>query len=105
MEEIATSWREILEQKLVIVCFREGSDEIVGLNFCHAKTLQDANGKLPKHFPYTTIADPFYFVFNKVNIFEKYNVDKYLSAFGLSVGRKYRGCGIAANILKARYVH
>lgn len=37
-----------------------------------------------------------------VNIFAKYNVDKYLSAFGLSISPKYRGRGIAKYILKAR---
>lgn len=38
----------------------------------------------------------------KVDVFQKYNVDKYLSALGLSVDAKYRGRGIATEILKAR---
>lgn len=37
-----------------------------------------------------------------VDIFTKYNVDKYLSAFGLSIAPKYRGRGIAKYILRAR---
>lgn len=36
------------------------------------------------------------------NIFEKYNVDQYLTAFGLCVNPDYRGRGIATEMLKAR---
>lgn len=37
-----------------------------------------------------------------VNLFERYGVDKYLTAYGLSVNSRYRGRGIATEILKAR---
>lgn len=36
------------------------------------------------------------------NVYEFYNVDKYLTAFGLSVNTDYRGRGIATMMLKAR---
>lgn len=41
---------------------------------------------------------------NCPNVFEKYNVKKYLSGFGLCVHPDYRGLGIAVEILKARYI-
>lgn len=37
------------------------------------------------------------------NAFEFYNVDKYMSALGLSVNSKYRGRHIGEYILKARF--
>lgn len=36
------------------------------------------------------------------NVYEFYNVDKYLTAYGLSVHTDYRGRGIATMMLKAR---
>lgn len=36
------------------------------------------------------------------NVQEVYNFDKHVGAFGLSVDKKYRGRGIATEILKAR---
>lgn len=41
-------------------------------------------------------------VTDTVDVFKKYNIDKYMSAFGLSVSPKYRGRGIAEQILRAR---
>lgn len=34
MLEIVKIWEEFLQQKVSLVCFKEGSDEIVGLNLC-----------------------------------------------------------------------
>lgn len=36
------------------------------------------------------------------NVFEVYNTDQYLSAYGLCVNPEYRGRGIATEMLKAR---
>lgn len=42
------------------------------------------------------------FISSQVDVFEKFKVDAYLTAYGLSVSRKYRGRGIATEILRAR---
>lgn len=39
----------------------------------------------------------------KVNVFEKYGVDKYMTAFGLSVDPSYRGAALGGHLLNARY--
>lgn len=44
----------------------------------------------------------FVYISSLVNIYEDFQVDSYLTAYGLNVSRKYRGRGIAAEILKAR---
>lgn len=36
------------------------------------------------------------------NVYEAYNVDKYLTAYGLCINPVYRGRGIASEMLKAR---
>jgi GNAT superfamily N-acetyltransferase len=44
----------------------------------------------------------FDFCIEKVNVFERYNVEYYLHGFGLCVNREYRGRNIATEMLKAR---
>lgn len=39
----------------------------------------------------------------QANVFEKYGVNKYMNAFGLSVNPKYRGASLGAHLLSARY--
>lgn len=42
------------------------------------------------------------YLLDQFDIFEHYEVDRYLSAFGLSVMPWYRGRGIALKLLEAR---
>lgn len=42
------------------------------------------------------------FLLEQFDVFEHYEVDRYLSAFGLSVMPWYRGRGIASKLLEAR---
>lgn len=43
-----------------------------------------------------------HFILSQVDVFKKFKVDAYLTAYGLSVSRKFRGRGIATEILRAR---
>lgn len=40
-----------------------------------------------------------------VNMFEKYNVDKYLGCICMSVAPQYQGLSIGQRLLEARYVY
>lgn len=103
MNEFVTLWRGALKQKIAVACFREGSDELVGLNLLCVMTEQDQkNLPEPKSMPFITVFSAILAVFNSENVFKKYNVDKYVSALGLSVDPKYRGLGLSTHILKAR---
>lgn len=42
-------------------------------------------------------------VSKKANVYEKYGVDKYMTAFGLSVNPSYRGAALGGHLLNARY--
>ncbi|ETN62229.1 hypothetical protein AND_006082 [Anopheles darlingi] len=66
--------------RLTVVCYKEGSKELVGANLL---VMSMANDKV-----------------DFMNL--RYGVDMYLTAYGLSVNTRFRGLGIATEILKAR---
>lgn len=41
LEDYKLAWRPMIEQKVPLVCFKEGSDEIVGINMLFVKTKDD----------------------------------------------------------------
>lgn len=43
-------------------------------------------------------------VTRSVDIFSKYGVDKYLTAYGLVVDPQWRGCNVGKELLLARYL-
>lgn len=49
--------------------------------------------------------EAFRYLSKDLNLFEKYNVNSYMSAFGLCVSKKYRGRRIGLELLKARYAY
>uniref|UniRef100_A0A336LMK9 CSON004143 protein n=1 Tax=Culicoides sonorensis TaxID=179676 RepID=A0A336LMK9_CULSO len=97
-------WRNMLKQKLVLACFRENSKEIVGLNMLKVQFKDDKldYGATITGKPWSTVSSALMYVAKRIDPFEKYNVDKYLTSLGLSVNKKYRRRGIATEILKAR---
>lgn len=96
-------WRSLLKQQITLVCYKDGSDEIISVNILGVITKEDKDSVYKAEgFPWTQIFGTLTYVSNKVDVMEKYNVDKYITAFGLSVSPKYRGRGIACEMLKAR---
>uniref|UniRef100_A0A1L8DAK4 N-acetyltransferase domain-containing protein n=1 Tax=Nyssomyia neivai TaxID=330878 RepID=A0A1L8DAK4_9DIPT len=97
-------YRRMLEKKITLICTREGSDEIVGINVLEPAMKDDEKIVLPEGTDASVldllIASEF--VMKNAAIYEKYAVDKYISAWGLFVFPKYRGMGIGGEILKAR---
>lgn len=102
-EEIQGLWKLMMEQKLSLVCFKEGSDEIIGINILGMalKEEQDDECKLEGK-AWKKIYGTEVFVFSKFNCFDNLNTDKYICAFGLSVQPKYSGRKIGGEILRAR---
>lgn len=101
LQEILDFWQGYINQNLTLACFKEGSDELIGLNVMYLETFDsphyECQGEKWKY-----VHDAIEYTLNKVNIFEKYGVDKYLSAMGLTVDDRYQGRGIAKEIVKAR---
>lgn len=126
VEDYLRSCRKQIPTKTSLVCFREDSDEIVGLNITYVthkndpfwknvkelvkfivcipvsvhsfiiKLLQAQSVEYKKHMKITQICR------GNVDIFEKYNVSKCLGCICLSVAPKYRGLGIGQRLLEAR---
>ncbi|XP_065079162.1 uncharacterized protein LOC135702089 [Ochlerotatus camptorhynchus] len=102
MEEVVQLWKVMLPERLSLVCFREGSDEIVGVNVLAVATKSDKGALKFTSATFQTIFDTIGYVSQQANVYERYRVDCYLNAMGLSVDPSYRGRGIATELLKAR---
>uniref|UniRef100_A0A1B0GJK5 Uncharacterized protein n=1 Tax=Lutzomyia longipalpis TaxID=7200 RepID=A0A1B0GJK5_LUTLO len=99
----ASVWCGVLKQKISVVCFKENSNEICGLNILEIleKDVKE-NGmeiQIPKIQAVMKALD---FMKAKADPYNRYGVDKFLHAMGLLVVPKYRGLGISTEILKAR---
>lgn len=123
-------WRSIIKQKTVLVCFKEGSDEIVGITmncilckgdytFCAWIKFLVLNLYLEFRQLYRACIHRKYSLLKQYNTFkranavvdllledvyplEEYGVNEFLTAAGLCVARNYRGRGIGVQLLKTR---
>lgn len=41
VEDYVRMWRTAMEQKMTLVCFKEGSDEIIGFNITYVSSKND----------------------------------------------------------------
>ncbi|XP_055645266.1 uncharacterized protein LOC129781717, partial [Toxorhynchites rutilus septentrionalis] len=102
VEDLRNVWRELVKQRLSIVCFREGSDEIVGMNMLYLADKNDTKDYTSKGDRWQDVVDAVVYFSGQSNVFERYQVNEYLGALGLSVSPNYRGRGIATELLRAR---
>ncbi|XP_055710550.1 uncharacterized protein LOC129806178 [Phlebotomus papatasi] len=93
---------EDIAQKTSLVCFKEGSDEICGLNVLrvHEKDAKEEERKISDKKT-QEMFKTFAFIEKNADLYYRYEVDKYLHAFTLLVLPKYRGIGLSTEILKA----
>ncbi|XP_055586148.1 uncharacterized protein LOC129738858 [Uranotaenia lowii] len=99
--EIQGFWRWCFSRRMTIVCYREGSNEIVGANLLDVVTPVKSPTEL-KSQHIRDIVGLMDYVGEQCNVFEKYGVDRYMTAYGLAIDSRYRGRGIATEMLKAR---
>ncbi|XP_035781612.1 uncharacterized protein LOC118460950 [Anopheles albimanus] len=102
VDEIAALWREFVQFRLVLVCFKEGSEEIAGMNMLFVSSANDPDTYEPRGEIWRCIYQLVEYTSKQARVFERYQVSDYLAAMGLSVAPKYRGRGIATEILRAR---
>ncbi|GAB0087128.1 hypothetical protein DMENIID0001_014050 [Sergentomyia squamirostris] len=102
VESFRKAWKVILATKVTLVCFREGSDEIIGINCLNVtqKGVEDFTENYGGSCG--DIIKTLGFVSESGDLFNRYQVDKYISGYGLLVLRKNRGLKIGVEILKAR---
>lgn len=102
LREICMLWQNVLEQNIVLACFKKDCQEIVGLNMVCVVTrenFKDFKLEVRKDNAWKAVHD---FALSQFNLFDRYNVDKILIAYGLSVSKQHRRKGIATEILRAR---
>ncbi|XP_049547971.1 uncharacterized protein LOC125959204 [Anopheles darlingi] len=97
-------WKHAFSRRLTVVCYKEGSKELVGANILGISLANDKvdSSNLFKSEKSKKIFGIHNYMSEVVNLYERYGVDMYLTAFGLSVNTRFRGLGIATEILKAR---
>uniref|UniRef100_A0A182J1P0 N-acetyltransferase domain-containing protein n=1 Tax=Anopheles atroparvus TaxID=41427 RepID=A0A182J1P0_ANOAO len=103
-EEVVGFWMHCFSERMTVVCYKEGSKEMVGANLLAVKEINNSVdiSKLIRSAGMQKLIAVNEYMTETVNLFERYGVDKYLTAYGLSVNNRYRGRGIATEILKAR---
>lgn len=127
IEDSVRIWKDILQQRMVHVCFKNDSHEIVGLNFNYVSSRDDRlffgdvisnnrkiNSERIFHQIFLQIKSKSFMQNMKVysilhnhgnfDVFAKYGVDSYLSSFGVYVPREYAGRKIGEKILEARLI-
>ncbi|KXJ70647.1 uncharacterized protein LOC109412744 [Aedes albopictus] len=97
-------WRWVFDQKMTIVCYKEGSDEIIGVNLLFVKLASDVKKDVVVRSQSTRdiVEIHGYMMTERFNVFNLLHVDQYLNAVGLAINRRYRGLGIATEMLRAR---
>uniref|UniRef100_A0A1L8DAT3 N-acetyltransferase domain-containing protein n=1 Tax=Nyssomyia neivai TaxID=330878 RepID=A0A1L8DAT3_9DIPT len=95
-------WAKVQQDKICLVCFREGSDEIMGMNFLKI-TQKDAIDPPTNYCKSTSdVLNTMDYIAQQGNLFEHYGVDKFINGYGLIVPPKNRGLKLGVEILKAR---
>ncbi|XP_059619201.1 uncharacterized protein LOC132263452 [Phlebotomus argentipes] len=95
-------WQKVVQDKLCLVCFREDSDEIVGMNFL--KVTQKDWEEEPTDYgeACNDILKAMDFIAESGNLYDHYQVDKLISGYGLLVPPQFRGLKLGVELLKAR---
>lgn len=117
IKSFVRTWRSIINQKTVLVCFRKGSDEIVGITMNYIVRKYDYLRLYLSFYRLRPLAvDPEVVlkwnnmndinqsIYKNFNEFKHYGVNEYLTSAGLAVAWKYRGRGIGAKLLKTREI-
>jgi ribosomal protein S18 acetylase RimI-like enzyme len=106
VKEFRDFWSAAMTEKLSIGCFRnDGSDELVGANVLLVSSKEDCCDEQCLAIKDQDVADVMTvlgYASLQFDIYETYNVDQYLTAYGICVNPEYRGRGIATEMLKAR---
>ncbi|KAJ0183020.1 hypothetical protein K1T71_000996 [Dendrolimus kikuchii] len=104
---IRQNWENIVSQNVSLACFTEvdgNPGELVGFNVILVKSIDDEEEDISqvKGEPWKKLLRTLMKAENLVNVFEYYNVDKFLTSSGLTVLPGHRGQNIGAKLFQAR---
>lgn len=110
ISELQGIWRIILKQNVSLVAFVENSEDghppriagcnIIGVSFKDDNHRSDMFKGLCTRNISRFVLDS---VSERVNVYERYDVEEYMSAMGLCVDPVFRGQGLGLELLKARF--
>lgn len=99
--ELEEYWKSILDQKISVACFQDGSNEIIGLILLNVTTESEFDFK-PNGEAWSEIRKVSRFIKDIFfNPFENYGVEKILTSGGYYVNQNYQHCGIETELVKA----
>ncbi|XP_053692412.1 uncharacterized protein LOC128740866 [Sabethes cyaneus] len=99
---VVNLWRSILKEKMTLVCYKEGSNEIIGANILAVRDNANYSDYEFEGEKKQNVQRIMEYVSKQFNCADHYGTVNRLIAYGLSVNKRYRGRGIATEILKAR---
>ncbi|KAM3955116.1 uncharacterized protein ACR2FA_011013 [Aphomia sociella] len=104
MAELEKLWRTTIKDKLSLVCVVDNDDSaIVGVNVLTVACTDDKDEPFKTEDKvWAALFGAVDLVTRSVDIFSYFNVDKYLTAYGLVVPPEWRGCKIGKELLEAR---
>ncbi|XP_058838189.1 uncharacterized protein LOC131693930 [Topomyia yanbarensis] len=100
--EIIEYWRWCFGRRLTLVCYKDGSREIVGGNLLNVRTAAREDVRKVESEKLNGIFTSNEYLTDTFDVFGHYGVDKYCTAYGMAVRREYRGMGICREMLLAR---
>lgn len=102
IERVRKSYRKAFEERISLICIKTGSEEVVGLNALYLKSRFDAPPAPSDDPNFRKLQELSQYVEDAFRVADHYQVDRFVFAAGLAVDRKFRGRGLATEILKAR---
>ncbi|KAG5684446.1 hypothetical protein PVAND_013680 [Polypedilum vanderplanki] len=94
-----------LKQKVSVACFKRDSDEFVAVNILEVLGRNDPTSDIKTKSKTCVDNDEVVnYVLEQADLFNRHNVDYYLSGTGLAIDPQYRRRGIATEMIKARLI-
>ncbi|XP_052739082.1 arylalkylamine N-acetyltransferase 1-like [Bicyclus anynana] len=103
--ELEKLWRNTIKDQLSLVCVEDVDEpkEIVGVNVLTVCSRSDEEEEFKtENRIWAKLFGAVELVGKSVDIFARFGVQRYLTAYGLVVAPPWRGCGIGGEILRAR---
>ncbi|XP_026754447.2 uncharacterized protein LOC113514555 [Galleria mellonella] len=104
MAELEKLWRTTIKDKMSLVCVEDNDcAAIVGVNALTVVCKDDKDKPFKTEDKvWAALFGAVDLVTRSVDVFTTYNVDKYLTAYGLVVAPEWRGCNVGKELLQAR---
>lgn len=102
IQRIREMYRKVFEEKISLICLKANTNEIIGINACTIRSKYDEPHEAIDDPKFQLLVDSKNYIENRFDIYDHYDVDRFMFTAGLCVHKKHRCKGVATQILKAR---